>query len=282
LKKNNFFSNQFPIFDYYQKKIPKFPKTKPQLFLFYKEIMGDLIKKNSVSKDGSIQKLNDEISQLEERISRIGEAINGFEKSIRLKLNSLIFRLTVLSEKMKEKQKLKKAKRLEQKKRGKNYKEPVQLIPSKPGYKSVKEIHAGEEQELKRLYKEAIVQVHPDKLGPDGEKDAIRTATDLTAQLNGIYKNGDLEALLNFYQNIVLSHPTFENRAIDLPSVDPKIRMAALLSKKENLAKQLQKLESNYLYHVLQTYENPLIFIDELEFQFQEKIVKLEKRTRKF
>ncbi|MCL6259316.1 hypothetical protein M3O96_09470 [Aquiflexum sp. TKW24L] len=244
--------------------------------------MGDLIKKNSASKDGSIQKLNDDISQLEEKISRIGEEINNYENSIRLKLNSLIFRLTVLNEKMKEKQKLKKAKRLEQKKRGKNYKEPVQLIPSKPGYKSVQEVNAGEGQELKRLYKEAVVQVHPDKLGPGGEEDAIKTATDLTAQLNGIYKNGDLEALLNFYQNIVLAHPTFENRTIDLPSVDPKIRMAALLSKKENLAKQLQKLESNYLYHVLQTYENPLIFIDELEFQFKEKIGKLEKRTRKF
>jgi hypothetical protein len=244
--------------------------------------MGDLIKKKSLSNDGSIQKLNDEIRHLEEMISRIGEDINGFEKSIRLKLNSLIFRMTVLSEKMKEKQVLKKAKRLEQKKRGKNYKEPVQLINSKPVNKAVHQVNKGEDLELKRLYKEAIVQVHPDKLGPGGEEDAIKTATDLTAQLNGIYKNGDLEALLNFYQNIILAHPNFEHRAIDLPSIDPKIRLAALISKKEELARQLQKLENNYLFHVLKTYEDPMTFIDELELQFQEKITKLEKRTRKF
>jgi hypothetical protein len=44
---------------------------------------------------------------------------------------------------------------------------------------------------------------------------------------------------------------------------------------------KLQKLQANYLYHVLKTYDNPMVFIDELELQFQEKIGKLEKRTRK-
>jgi hypothetical protein len=92
------------------------------------------------------------------------------ENLIQIKLDFLISRLTGLNQKMKVKQQSKKAKRLEQKKRGKNYKEPVHLIKSKPLNKSGQEVNDGEKQELKRLYKQAIVQVHPDKLGIEGRR----------------------------------------------------------------------------------------------------------------
>lgn len=244
--------------------------------------MGELAKKNSVPNKDSIQKLLSEISVLEENISIIGGEISTFENTLRQKLGLLISRLVSLNGKMKEKQQLKKAKRLEQKKRGKNYKEPVQVLSPKPAKKFTPESSEDEKQELRRLYKEAIVQVHPDKLGPSDEEDAVKTATDLTAQLNSIYKNGDLEQLLDFYQDKILGNSTEENSKTELPLVDSKIRLTALKTKKENLTKKLQGLQSNYLYHVLKTYDNPAAFTDELEAQFREKIIKLEKRTRKF
>ncbi|MCH6232360.1 hypothetical protein [Cognataquiflexum rubidum] len=243
--------------------------------------MGELAKKNSVPNKDSIQKLLAEISVLEENISIIGGEISTFENTLRQKLGLLISRLVSLNEKMKEKQQLKKAKRLEQKKRGKNYKEPVQVLSPKPTKKFTPESSEDEKQELRRLYKEAIVQVHPDKLGPSDEEDAVKTATDLTAQLNNIYKNGDLEQLLNFYQINIQGYSGETSNLAETVTVNPKIRLEALKTKKESLARKLKSLEANYLYHVLKTYDNPLTFINELELQFQEKIGKLEKRTRK-
>jgi hypothetical protein len=244
--------------------------------------MGDLAKRDPVSSKDSIQKLLSEIAILEENIGIVGSEISSFETTIRQKLNVLISRLISLNEKMKEKQQLKKAKRLEQKKRGKNYKEPVQLISTK-GSKSVLSVSENEEkQELKRLYKEAIVKVHPDKIDHASQQDEILRAHELTTQLNGIYKNGDLEQLLSFYQINILGNQSELSNKTDLPLIDTKIRLTSLRTKKENLALKLQQLQANYLYHVLQTYEKPEVFIEELEAQFQEKIGKLEKRTRKF
>jgi hypothetical protein len=243
--------------------------------------MGDLANKKQVPNKDSIQKLLTEISILEENASLIAGEISSFEKSIRLKLNLLISRLVLLNEKMKEKQQLKKAKRLEQKKRGKNYKEPVLLIFPKEKIQTQSEGDSGEKQELRRLYKEAIVQVHPDKINHAGQPDQIQLAHELTTQLNGIYKNGDLEQLLAFYQNTILGNSLEVNHKAEMPAVDSKIRLKALKTKKETLAMKLQKLQANYLYHVLKTYDNPMAFIDELELQFQEKIGKLEKGTRK-
>jgi hypothetical protein len=100
-------------------------------------------------------------------------------------------------------------------------------------------------------------------------------------QLNGIYKSGDLEQLLAFFHKIILGNPLGSNSMAEIPTVDSKVRLEALKSKKDSLVKQLNELEANYLYHVLKTYEDPKTFIDELQVQFQEKIVKLEKRTKK-
>ena len=75
--------------------------------------------------------------------------------------------------------KAKKAKRLEQKKRGKNYKESegLQIISSKK--KSI--ILPKEQIEKKRLYREAMLHVHPDKFFKNEEQTEI--ATDITRQL---------------------------------------------------------------------------------------------------
>lgn len=243
--------------------------------------MGDLAKRDPIPRKDSIQNLLSEISCLEEQIVLIGSEISTFENSIRQKLSLLIVRLVSLNGKMKEKQKLKKEKRLEQKKRGKNYKEPVQLITQKPENKSGQEFNKGEKQELKRLYKEAIVHVHPDKIDHGRQPNEILRAHELTTQLNIIYKNGDLEQLLDFYQNNILGNSTAEKSEPEMPLVDSKIRLLALKTKKKNLAKKLQVLQANYLYHVLKTYGNPMDFIEELEGKFVEKIGKLEKRTKK-
>jgi hypothetical protein len=246
-----------------------------------KKIPDESTKNISTINKKSLESILQEISSLEEKINYINNETLAFKNLIQIKLDFLISRLTGLNQKMKVKQQSKKAKRLEQKKRGKNYKEPVHLIKSKPLNKSGQEVNDGEKQELKRLYKQAIVHVHPDKLGIEGGESAVKTATDLTMQLNGIYKSGDLEQLLAFFHKIILGNPLGSDSIAEIPTVDSKVRLQALKSKKNSLTKQLHEVESDYLYHVLKTYEDPQTFIDELQVQFEEKILKLEKRTKK-
>mgnify|MGYP006178135697 CR=1 FL=1 len=130
-KKYIFFSLDPRWEEFYQKFSPISILTHFKIVNIKKKKYG-WIKQNWVSKNpDSIQKLLEEITGLEANISVIKTQIQTFENTIRAKLNLLISRLIVLNQKMKEKQHLKKEKRLEQKRRGKNYKEPIQSITTK-------------------------------------------------------------------------------------------------------------------------------------------------------
>jgi hypothetical protein len=231
--------------------------------------------------DDPLSVLQKEIAELEAELKEVKDKLAPFEKEIHRRLDNEIDRVRELTILYKKQKAAKKAKRMEQKKRGKNYKESKEIKVKNIPKEETSTLNSEEQREKKRLYKEAVVQVHPDKISPTGEEDIIRQANLLTAQLNDIYRNGDLEELINFYQYIIL-----ENDAQGLESsktvqaVDPKIRLISLKKKKETLTEQLNQLKNSYTYNVLETYDNPFTFIDELYVQFQEKIKQLEKRTR--
>lgn len=243
--------------------------------------MDQSLRKKEDSLVEPVAQLQREIAALEAELERLKEETRAFESEIHSRLNRQIARVRELSELYKKRKKEKKAKRLEQKKRGKNYKEPKQLQPNREPKEAEAALNDDEQQAFKRLYREAVVQVHPDKVSQAGDEDRILHATSITARLNDIYKRGDLDELINFYQTIIsgsqvpgLNTPVEER-------VDPKIRLASLKRKKEVVMMQLEQVRNSYSYTVLQTYENPLSFIDELRLQFEERIIQLEKRTRK-
>jgi hypothetical protein len=228
-----------------------------------------------------IQSLQAEIAEFERELANIQKELAPFEREIHLRLDKEIARIQALSEVYKRLKKEKKAKRLEQKKKGKNYKEPTQVALLASSKADSSPLTNEEQSELKRLYKEAVVQFHPDKFSHAGEVDKIKRATAITAQLNSIYKRGDLDELVSFYQFIVSgSHVPESGHSLEV-SVDPKLRLAALRRKREGIRKHLQQVKNSYLYTVLTTYDNPLTFINELQLQFEERIKQLEKRTRK-
>jgi len=233
-----------------------------------------------LSNDHNIRKLQKEITALNEAIEGVKNELETFERIIHNKLNQEIRRLHELNQIYKSNKLEKKLKRLEQKQRGKNYKAPTQLKPANPKHAPHSDLDAAEQKELRRLYKEAIVQVHPDKINHAGETENIIRATDLTAQLNNIYKSGDLEELLNFYQYVILGN-SLDDLQIIMPEVDGDLRLAHLMKKKDALTKQLSELKDSYTYGILTTYENPLTFIDELYIQLHERIKLMEKRTKK-
>jgi ABC-type sugar transport system ATPase subunit len=225
--------------------------------------------------------LQQQIDLLTAEVEKIQGEISAFERAIHVRLDREISRVQELKEIYKEQKKAKKAKRLEQKKRGKNYQEPTQVkhqpIPQESGIS----ISSESRLQLKRLYKEAIVKFHPDKINHTGEEEKILRATAITARLNEIYQKGDLDELMDFYQSVILG----ESIATGNPTerkVDSESRKASLEKKKAQLITRLEQLKSNYFYTILQTYPNPLDFIDELYLQFRERIVVLEKRTKKY
>lgn len=228
-----------------------------------------------------IKTLEAEIADLERDLSAAEMKLNGFENQIRTQLDAEITQVNILTLLYKKLQRAKKDKRLEQKKKGKNYKEPVAgLKPQEQVHKAADLLtQLSQGQELKRLYREAMLKVHPDKFAHD--KEQMARATDLTTQLIEIYKSGDLEDLVAFHEHIVtgnaMSHVPYQPEQV----ANPASLLQFLQKKKAELDYALEILKSSYTYQVLETYENPLSFIDELRVQFQQRILQLQKRTRK-
>ncbi|WP_143961383.1 hypothetical protein [Litoribacter populi] len=219
--------------------------------------------------------LQDEITAIEVELNRIQKDVQEFTRLIHIRLDPEITRINELKEIYKDLKRQKKAKRLEQKKRGKNYQEPTGLTIADSTPTDIKrEVNP----QLRKIYKEAMVQFHPDKISHTGEDQAIARATAITKELNRIYQNGDLDELVDFYQAILNGQPVLE---AEIKSKMPIQDREYLIKRKWSLEEQLAGLKESYLYQVLVTYENPMLFIEELQAQFRVRIQVMEKRTRK-
>lgn len=227
-------------------------------------------------KQANQQKLREQIALLKLELAEIQEKTRNFEALLRSHVSDLIIEAQELFALYKKIKKAKKLKRLEQKKRGKNYKAPqgLQIVA-----KQKKDSSSPEEQkEKKRLYREAMLHVHPDKFSMN--EDQTELATEITRRLIDIYKRESLEALQAYHAHI------FEgNTHIVLADSATEVKVMAkdnyLQQEKERLEKELDLAKNQQLYKVLVEYENPLAFVDELKSYYNNRISKLKKRTRK-
>jgi hypothetical protein len=242
--------------------------------------MSLLPEKKPDPENAAIAALQMEISALQKTFDLERIKLNGFNQLIHTQLDKVIAQVLHLFELYKSQKKAKKDKRLAQKKKGKNYKEPTAVIQKSILVANNFGLDKETQQEIRRIYKEAILQVHPDKIHHDSGEEKIQKATAITAQLNGLYKKGDLEELIQFYQFVILGDEAADQDNTTHPIVNSKVRLDALRKKKIDILKQIEDLQQSFTYQVLVTYENPLTFIDELRIQFQERIKQLEKRTR--
>ncbi|HSQ46352.1 MAG TPA: hypothetical protein VLM44_05460 [Lutibacter sp.] len=214
------------------------------------------------------------INLLQQELYDIEQKTNVFEAILRSNLtNELIEEqeLTVLYKKV---QLAKKEKRFAQKKKGKNFKEVDGLKAISK--KNLNETIEGDQKEKKRLYREAMLFVHPDKFSMNHEK--IDLATEVTTKLIAIYQTGSLAELQIFHTHIFSG-----NAMMQLPEFSEKSvkEDAYLQNELLKLEKQLQVAKDKLTYKVLTEYENPLTFINELKEYYQDRIYKLKKRTRK-
>ncbi len=226
-------------------------------------------------KSESISKLEGVIKTLELEITEIEHKLFPFEQSLRNAIADLLVEERELTILYKKQKKAKKIKRLAQKRKGKNYKEPIGIIPLK---KKTTEKEIETLRERKRLYKEAMLFVHPDKFSM--EENEQEKANEITTKLIEIYKSGTFEELQSYHAHIFSG-----NTVVKLKEIPSKIQVRVdnseyLKQEIERLKIQLKTLLEKYTYKVLITYKKPMSFVDELTTYYNDRIFKLKKRTR--
>lgn len=220
--------------------------------------------------------LKAKINLLQQELNDISQKISVFEAILRSHLTNELIEEQELSVLYKKLQQAKKEKRFAQKKKEKNFKEVVGLkVVAKNSTNSSSE---EDQKEKKRLYREAMLFVHPDKFSMHCEK--IDLATEVTTKLIEIYQNGNLDELQIFHTHIFSGNAMMQFQITSEKNADTK-EDSYLQNELEKLKKQLELAKTKHTYKVLMKYENPLTFIDELKEYYNDRIFKLKKRTRK-
>lgn len=217
------------------------------------------------------------IKVLQQELNEIKQKLSDFEAILRSNLINEIIEeqeLTVLYKKL---QKDKKEKRFLQKQKGKNFKavQGLNVVHKK----NTDNLNNDEQKEKKRLYREAMLFVHPDKFSM--QEDKIDLATEVTTKLIEIYNNGSLEELQMLNTHILSGNALIkfnDSLKINKKLVEKDIYLQNQL---EQLKKEIEFVKNEHTYKVLTEYENPLTFIDELKAYYNDRIFKLKKRTRK-
>ncbi|NKI27331.1 hypothetical protein HCG49_12225 [Arenibacter sp. 6A1] len=230
-------------------KLPSIPASDPSLL------------------QGKIDKLTVELREVLQKVA-------AFENILRAYVADEIIAEQELSLLYKQQKKAKKEKRLSQKKRGKNFSAPQGLQPSKHTKPIQK--NPEEQKEKKRLYREAMLYVHPDKFSMQEEK--LDLATEVTSKLIDIYQSGDLATLQAYHAHIFSGHALIASEPLLKPTaMDGN---AYLEMELQALQSQLAEVKGRYTYKVLTTYANPMSFKEELKAYYTDRLAKLRKRTR--
>ncbi|QHI36216.1 hypothetical protein IMCC3317_15750 [Kordia antarctica] len=217
-----------------------------------------------------------QLEQLQREFDTIEQKVQEFKALLYSHLADEIVEVQELTVIYKELKLAKKQKRVLQKQRGKKYIAPKGLKVVSAS--SEKTINTEDLQEKKRLYKEAMFHVHPDKFSMKPEHTEL--ATEVTTKLIQIYKEDDLETLkayhAHIFSNVSLTELTKTANVQIHASETSHIKIAI-----ETLKAKLHQLKNSSLHKILTEYENPYVFIDELKVYYKDKLSKLRKRTRK-
>lgn len=208
---------------------------------------------------------------LKEELNQIEFKTEEFEAILRAHLINEIIEEQELTILYKQQKAAKKLKRQAQKK---NYTKQESIVVAKNNEKSTAQ-HTEENTLRKQLYREAMLQVHPDKFSMQEDKQDL--ASEITIQLIDIYTNGSLEALQAFHQHI-FSGNALSNEKInsETPSIQDNYLENEILRIKDLIIKAKQK----HTYLVLTEYEDPMSFLNELQAYYADRLFKLRKRTR--
>ncbi len=220
--------------------------------------------------------LREELSRLQAELSDVETKTRSFEAQLRASLGDLIVETHELYALYKQQKAAKKNQRLAQKKRGKNYREVAGLVRVEQAPAAAVE-SLEDARERKRLYREAMLHVHPDKFSM--REDESAAATEVTARLIEIYQSESLQTLRAYHAHI------FGGQAgVTLGASAVAVEV---LSKDDYLAQEIARVreelaaaKGRHLYGVLSTYVDPLTFAEELRVYYEDRIARLKRRTR--
>lgn len=217
------------------------------------------------------------IEAIKQEIETITNKIQDFEAVLKQHTTDYIIEFQELNTLYKQQKRAKKDKRLSQKQRGKHYKAPTGLQIETQKQPPNSSLNSETLQLKKRLYREAMLQVHPDKfsLSPHEQE----SATEITTQLIHIYKHEDLNALQLFHAQ-VFSNTIGLKSNTETIATPPISKMDALHITLKQLETELKTLKESELYNIISNHQNPIHFIDELIIHYKDKIAKFKKRTR--
>lgn len=221
-----------------------------------------------------IQQLQAKIMDLRSELQEITDRTAAFESILASKIVDDIIEEQELTLLYKQQKKAKKERRDEQKRRGKNYRASINTLPV--ALKTIPKKILGEQQERKRLYREAMLFVHPDKFSL--QMDKLDLATEITTKLIEIYRSGDLETLRAYHAHILNGNTLLTPMALSERTNGHGTDY--LLLELGKLKKQLENAKNRHTYKVLTTYEDPMLFLVELKTYYLDRISKLKKRTR--
>ncbi|WP_258101146.1 hypothetical protein [Marinoscillum pacificum] len=232
---------------------------------------------NQLSRINEVERntLQKELESLKAQLREVEQVTEAFEATLRAALIEELILEQELTALYKEQKKAKKEKRLEQKKRGKNYKEPKGLVPQTRPSKVTSS--SEEAKALKKLYREAMLNVHPDKFTMQEDKQDL--AHEATTQLIQLYQQGDLAALQAYVNHILAVGLVQKESAAKLVTADVDM-LAHLKNEIARLQSELEAAKNRYTYKVWTTYEDPNTFIDELREYYLDRIAKMKRRTR--
>jgi len=148
------------------------------------------------------KRLKIRIAVVQQELEKITQQTQAFEAILRTRLSDLIIEANELHVLYKAIKKAKKLKRLEQKKRGKNYKAPSETQVVRGQTKNA--VLHPDPQKRKKLYREALLHVHPDKFSMNAVASDI--ATEVTTRLIEIYQSESLETLRAYHAHIFQGH----------------------------------------------------------------------------
>lgn len=220
--------------------------------------------------------IKQKIQELTTKIQNIEQRLTAFENSLRSHLIDQLIEEQELSVLYKKQKKEKKEKRLAQKKRGKNYKEKTGITPI--SQKAISSNQIEEKASKKKLYREAMLHVHPDKFSMNECNENI--ANEITTKLIEIYQHGTLEELQNYHSHIFSNNINLlvsSSKSIPHTTINPN---EYLRQEKQKLEQKLAALKAKHTYKVLMEYKNPMSFLEELQEYYADRLIKLRKRTR--
>lgn len=213
------------------------------------------------------------LEQLQKELDEIEFKTHEFEATLRAHLTNEIVEEQELTVLYKQQKAAKKEKRLAQQK---NRKGKAQSTDLSPITKLTDNVDLEVETKLrKKLYREAMLQVHPDKFSMQEDKQDL--ASEMTVRLIELYSTGSIEDLQAYHQHIFSGH-----------TIEVKDKKKLLENQEDNYWQdQIKRMENlieaakaRHTYVVLSTYDNPMRFLQELQDYYEDRLFKLRKRTR--